>query len=127
MKLFKEFVEKKEVNVLFSNLFSARDHAHKLHLATKSYSEHKALGNFYEDLLPLVDQIIETYQGEYDLVNLKNSTVKYPEEPTAFLTKFADDIKNSRKMFDGDDHIQNIIDEITSLAFQTLYKLRFLK
>ena len=127
MKLFKEFVEKKEVTVLFSNLFSARDHAHKLHLATKSYAEHKALGNFYDDLLPLIDQIIETYQGQYDLVNLKTSTAKYSDDPTSFLTKFSEEIKDSRKMFEGDDHIQNIIDEITSLAFQTLYKLRFLK
>jgi hypothetical protein len=127
MKLFKEFVEKKEINSLFSKLFAVRDHAHELHLATKSYAQHKALNAFYDGLLDLMDQIIETYQGEYDLVKIKPNGENLSDNPEDFLSNFGQYIKDSRKLFDGDDHLQNIIDEITSLTFQTLYKIRFLK
>jgi Family of unknown function (DUF5856) len=127
MKIFKEFVEKKNASAFFSKLFATRDHAHKLHLATKSYSQHKALNSFYDELLDLMDQIIETYQGEYDLVKLNLNNEKGSDDPESFLTDFGKYIKDSRKMFEGDDHIQNLIDEITALTYRTLYKIRFLK
>lgn len=126
MKLFREFVEKKDANSFFSRLFAVRDHAHKLHLSTKSYAQHKALDGFYDGLLALIDQIIETYQGQYDLVKLNLSNDKESDDPEAFIRDFANYIKESRKLFEGDSHLQNIMDEIMSLAYQTLYKLRFL-
>lgn len=126
MKLFREFVEKKDANELFSTLFGARDHAHELHLATKSYAQHKALNSFYDSLLELTDQIIETYQGEYDLVKISPKQ-DFAEDPETFLNDLAKYIKQKRNIFEGDDHLQNIMDEISSLIYQTVYKIRFLK
>ena len=34
-------------------LFHARNVTHKEHLRTKSYATHKALGNFYEEVIEL--------------------------------------------------------------------------
>ena len=54
-----EFVSK----VLFD-----RDAAHLAHLAhwkTKSYAEHKALNDFYDEVLELIDGFVEQYQGYY--------------------------------------------------------------
>jgi hypothetical protein len=127
MKIFKEFVEKKDASEFFTKLFIARDHAHKLHLSTKSYAQHKALNSFYENLLGLIDNAVETYQGEYDLIKLNINNDKNSENAEEFLRDFGNYTKESRKIFEGDDHLQNIIDEITALAYQTLYKIRFLK
>jgi hypothetical protein len=127
MKLFREYVENKEINGFFSKLFTVRDQAHKLHLSTKSYAQHKALNGFYEGLLDLIDQMIETYQGEYDLVKISFTNNDQSEDTIPFIKGFADEVKNARKYFDKDTHIQNIMDEILSLTYQTLYKLRFLK
>lgn len=128
MKLFREYVEKKELNTFFSKLFAVRDHAHKLHLSTKSYAQHKALDGFYEGLLDLIDQIIETYQGEYDLVKISASSEKQSDDPVTFIGDFASELKKVRRYFSEDDtHLQNIMDEIIALSYQTLYKLRFLK
>jgi hypothetical protein len=40
-----------------AQLFLTRELAHRYHLSTKSYAQHKALGNFYEDLLDLTDDL----------------------------------------------------------------------
>ena len=42
-----------------------RDLAHLAHWKTKSYAEHKALGEFYDGLLDLIDAFVEQYQGAY--------------------------------------------------------------
>lgn len=52
------------------NLLELRDKAHLAHWATQSYSEHKALGKFYDGLLDFVDTFVETYQGKYGRLNL---------------------------------------------------------
>lgn len=49
----------------FQKLFEARDQSHFSHLNTTSYAEHKALNEFYDEWLSLVDDFVETYQGKY--------------------------------------------------------------
>ena len=47
-------------------VFVGRDMAHRAHWKTDSYAAHMALGALYEGVIPLVDQFVEQYQGEYD-------------------------------------------------------------
>ena len=42
-----------------------RDLAHLAHWKTKSYAEHKALNEFYDSVLELIDGFVEQYQGYY--------------------------------------------------------------
>ena len=51
-----------------SRSFALRDAAHLAHWATRSYSEHVALGEFYDGLLDKVDTIVEAYQGCFGLI-----------------------------------------------------------
>lgn len=60
----------KAIEVL-EKLFEARDQAHAMHLVTKSYAEHKALQEFYENWLDLTDSFFETWQGKYGRVSGK--------------------------------------------------------
>jgi hypothetical protein len=46
-------------------LFQIRTQAHWLHLQTDSFSEHKALNEFYEGWLDLTDSFVEKYFGKY--------------------------------------------------------------
>ena len=41
---------------LIGHLFLARDVTHSVHLNTRSYAKHKALGGFYEDVIELADE-----------------------------------------------------------------------
>ena len=45
------------IEELVSHVFALRNAAHLSHWATKSYSEHKALGKLYDDLIDKIDAI----------------------------------------------------------------------
>jgi len=110
-------------------LFLARDVAHSVHLSTRSYSKHRALQGFYENIVPLADKFAEAYQGRHgmigpiDLVSEQN-----PGKIEAFLQSSMTQIEKMRYEVceKTDTALQNIIDEIVGLYLATLYKLRFL-
>lgn len=99
---------------------------HFMHLSTDSYSAHKALGRYYEDIIELADDFAEAYQGRY------NKIKKYPDEfhagkdPEKYLKSMQAFVDEARKDLPQDTEIQNIIDEISQLIDSTLYKLKFL-
>ena len=117
------------IGELIIKLFHARTTAHVLHLKTKSYAQHKALNDFYDEIVDLADSLAEAYQGEYGLI--ENYPGRYTMaadglELMAELSSWIAD--NRRKLWDGDDtHLDNIVDEIVALIRSTQYKLRFLK
>jgi hypothetical protein len=53
---------------LIGLLFLGRNVAHSVHLNTRSYSKHKALGHFYEDVTGVADAFAEAYQGRKGLI-----------------------------------------------------------
>lgn len=127
MRSFNEYKGNQGVSAFFGNLISFRSQAHILHLGTKSYSEHKALEKFYSDLNDLTDSLVETYQGEYGLVSIEQKQIK-STSAADLLKRVAQEVQESREMFDEKDtHLHNILDEITSLAYRTLYKVNNLK
>ncbi len=117
------------IGELIIRLFHARTTAHILHLQSKSYSQHKALEGFYEDVVPLADTLAETYQGSYGLI--ENYPPKYVphSDGLTMLSDLGEWIeKNRYECCEAEDtHLQNIIDEVVSLIRQTTYKLKFLK
>lgn len=121
----KEF-KNKEVNRFVEKMFEARQVAHNYHLKTKSYSEHKALDDFYGELLNHIDDFVETYQGQYGLLNNLKINVTDQDDIVSYLKEFCVKIKDFRETL-KENHLQNILDEIVSLTYKTIYKLRFLK
>jgi hypothetical protein len=111
------------------HLFLARDVAHSVHLNTRSYAKHKALGSFYDKVVDLADSFAEAYQGRHGLIGpISLQTAKKNGNIVEFLQDSLDEIEANRyKICDEDESaIQNIIDEIVALYLSTLYKLRFL-
>jgi chloramphenicol O-acetyltransferase len=110
-------------------LFLARDVAHSVHLNTRSYSKHKALRHFYEDVLDAADKFAEAYQGRHGLIGpISLMSAKKNGNIIEFLEQSLKDIEGMRyEVCDKTDTtIQNIIDEIIALYLSTLYKLKFL-
>lgn len=102
--------------------------AHILHLQSKSYAEHKALGSYYDDLGDLVDSVVEQYQGLE--ARILNYPIEYrPPADTAIaeLEYMLEYVRVYRGAMGDDSAVQNSIDEIAALMQSTLYKLRFLK
>lgn len=108
-------------------LFRMRDQAHKMHLATRSYAAHKALGEFYDEILDLTDTFVEAYQGKYGLMEIALGGDIPMLDAVEFMKMVAEYFEASRAQFAGDDWLQNMVDEMTGLAYRTLYKLRELQ
>ena len=109
-------------------LFEARDVAHVEHLRVKgagAFASHKALNEFYDSLLDLADGFVESYQGKYGIVNIEIKSVK-PLEFMEYIEEFAKYVESSRDVF-KEDYLKNQIDELASLTYSTIYKLKFLK
>ena len=111
-------------------LLHAATNAHILHLKSKSYSEHMALGTFYEELPGLVDAVVEATQGR------TGQLIDYPVQYYAPANSGLEELEMLKDYLDEERHkegipqdseIQNLIDEISALIDSTLYKLRFLK
>lgn len=111
------------------NLFLARDVAHSVHLNTRSYAKHKALGKFYDGVIDLADKFAEAYQGRHGLIGpISLHSARKTSNITEFLEDNLKEIEDARyKVCDkSDTALQNIIDEIVGLYLSTLYKLKFL-
>jgi hypothetical protein len=116
-------LKKREAGEFISLIFQSRDIAHKAHLKTDSFSAHKALNEYYDGILPLVDGLVESYQGMYgkiDIPEWKTDTkeiVPYLESVLKYIQEHKD------KAF-TDSSLLNQVDEIKAMVQGTLYKLK---
>lgn len=109
--------------------FLARDVVHSVHLNTRSYSKHKALQKFYENIIDLADSFAEAYQGRYGLIGpIGLQSAKKTTNIIEFLESQLEDVEKCRyEVCDKDDTpLQNLIDGIIELYLSTLYRLKFL-
>jgi len=112
----------------FKTLLDSVTAAHLLHLQSRSFAQHSALGTFYSELEELTDGLIESYQGKYGIVS------DYPagpslstNDPISFMTKLSDFVRTTRAGVASDSELQNDIDSIQTLIDSTLYKLTNLR
>jgi hypothetical protein len=114
-----------QAGIFVSALLHSSTAAHFLHLSTKSYAEHKALGHYYEDILDLADKWAEAYQGHHGLIPLTNylDDFKVQKDAKAYIRGMLEFAKSMRDELPGDPDLQNIHDEIVGLIAATLYKL----
>ena len=113
------------IEKLISRVFTIRNQAHAQHWSTKSFSEHEALGDFYEDVISSIDKLVEAQQGLFGVV--KN----IPNKPEDIVNELRSDIiwlsENRDKVTSGVPALQNIYDELTAVYLKTLYKLENLR
>lgn len=113
---------------LISRVFYARNLAHWAHWRTKSYSQHKALGNFYDDVIEALDDLVEAHQAVHGLVGDIPAPSAKGSEPLPILRSDAQWIEeNHEKICEGNRAIGNLIDGVTGVYLRTIYKLENLK
>lgn len=113
------------IEQLIDRMFKSRNAAHIEHWKTDSYSKHKALGGFYDDLIDQLDKYVEAHQGTFGLIG------KVAGEEKDVAKIIHDDIiwlnENREKIARGVPALENIVDELTALHMKTLYKLENLR
>lgn len=119
-----------EFTEMMSLLFHSQTQVHMLHLQTTSYSEHKALQNYYEGIDGLIDGLVESFQGKYGILSgYKSYNIegyKSTDATIKYLQGLCGKVEDLRDCCE-DSYIQNQIDAVGELINSTLYKLRFLK
>lgn len=131
-RTIKEATELCPANIeeFFGTLMQSIVESWGLHLKTESYAVHKALNEFYDEMLELVDTLIENYQGIYGKTKSFKTDVFEVESDNAvdYLSELKDFVKCGRTLISEDDtEILSDIDSILSCIDETLYKLKNLK
>ena len=115
---------------MVATLLHSQTQVHIFHLQTKTYSEHKALQEYYDGIDGLVDNIVESYQGKYEIITgyktIKTVDYKSTEQVISYFKELDENIEKNRTSV-KESYIQNQIDTVCELINSTLYKLRFLK
>ena len=118
------------VGQFISTSMSARTQAHIFHLQTPSFAAHKALNEFYDEIVDTIDGLVESYQGKYGIIqgygNVSLQEYQSCDGIIAYFTTLVMFIEKSRGMIAQDSYIQNQVDELVALIYSLLYKLRFL-
>ena len=118
-----------------SRLFEARKQAHIYHLQVKglgSYAAHKALNEFYDGLLDLIDGLAESAQGKYGIITGYTNAFEVKDlnniqDALLFVQELAILVETERATIPQDSYIQNQIDELVALLYSTVYKLQNLQ
>lgn len=113
------------IEEMIKRAFEIRNASHIEHWKTKSYAQHKALGNFYEDLIEITDKYVEAYQGGVKLIGKidgqESDIIKAIEAQMLWLAK------NRSQLAQDVPALENILDEMVGLYMKTLYKLENLR
>ena len=113
------------IEILIARVFNTRNLAHLAHWRTKSFSEHMALGDFYDAIVGQLEEIVECYQGS-------NGLIKIPELPAALfqkdMVKYLEEelgwILENMKEMSKDDSVENLIQTLAASYQRTIYKLK---
>ena len=122
----KEESKEKSINELVEKVFTTRNLVHFAHWNTHSFAKHMALNELYEEIVDVVDDIVETYQGEFGLLEeLETECGKLDKDIVEIVQADADWIKKERKKIaNGSSTIENLLDELTGTYNRVLYKLK---
>ena len=112
---------------LFARCRSASTAAHFAHLLTPSYAQHKALNEFYEEIVGVADSFAESFIGRYGKFESFPSVKETSTDGLQIVGNLTKWIDSNREMISEFSEIQNDIDSIVSLCNSTAYKLRELK
>lgn len=106
--------------------------AHFKHLQVEGVgadAAHRALAEYYDEIVDAVDTVAENIQGAYDLI-----IEPYPPmfagntaEPLEYIKGLREYVRTKRQELPQDSEIQNDIDAIASLINKTCYRLERLK
>lgn len=129
-------VTKSEPSKFFSKLLESREMAQVYHWTVKgdqgSHASHLALESYYSSIIEYIDELVEVYQGQYELIEgyeIIDTTNSKSKDKIEYFTDLAQFIKDTRykAILEEDSHLQNIVDEVVALVYKTLYKLKYNK
>ena len=87
-----------------------------MHLQSKSYSQHKALGRYYEDVIDLADRYAEAFQGCYDVIDTYPADFHIAKVPLTYIQKIKDFVDGMTKGATALNEFLNNSDNIATIG-----------
>jgi hypothetical protein len=124
-----------DVSKFISKLLESREMAQVYHWTVKgdmgSHAAHLALEAYYDGVIGFIDDIIEIYQGQYELIEgyeVIDTTDSKSKDRLDYFKELVEFVKSGRTCIKSEDtHIHNIVDELIALQYKTIYKLKYNK
>lgn len=118
--------------LLIGTLLQSRTQAHIFHWQTQgegSFAAHKALNDYYDGIVDLVDGLVESFQGRYGIVQgyKMPNAIKEDSSYVPYFETLCKFVETVRAQIPQDSYIQNQVDEIVALIETTKYKLQNLR
>jgi DNA-binding ferritin-like protein len=114
---------------LVARVFKTSHQAHLAHWATKSFSAHETLGDFYDDSISSLDTFVENYQAYFAQIGVvKLESFETAEDIFVVLKEDARWLNANRNKICGDiASLQNLFDNLVTVYTLAIYKLGNLK
>jgi hypothetical protein len=113
------------IKELVSRAFTTRNLLHFAHWNTNSFATHMAVGDFYDDIISEIDDIVECYQGEFGLVQgLSTQAALVPSDILAHIKEEMNWVKiNRSNIASNSPTIEALVDNLLAKYSKTVYKL----
>jgi len=113
------------INELIAKIFTERNNSHAKHWSTNSYAQHQALGEFYENVIEILDRYVESYMGTFgrieDIPDDVDNISQVVRDNLIFLNE------NRSELSKEVPALENILDELAGLHMTALFKLENLR
>ena len=113
--------------LFLATLLHSATNTHFFHFSTDSYAKHQALAEYYDGVVPLVDQLAESFMGKFGKLTSFPSVYHQPKDPIRYMESLQAFVADARQDLPQDSDLQNLIDGIADLINTTTYKLKFLR
>lgn len=111
---------------LMGQLMKARNVAHMWHWKVKSFSMHMALGELYDGLSEMMDDLMEMYMGRYGTeahVPLSEPNAFSEQDPVEFIRQLDDFLSSQEPRLPDVGFIVNKYQELQAMVSKVKYKL----
>lgn len=113
------------ISELIKKVFEERNASHARHWSTDSFSQHETLGEFYDEVIEILDRFIESYIGTF------GKSFKIPNDDEKIAQTIRENLvylNDNRSALSNDvPALENILDELAGLHMRTLFKLENLR
>ncbi len=107
-------------------LMFTRDTAQILHWATYKFSVHMAMGELYDGLEEMIDDLAEMMLGSVesmDFASADTESYQMSKQPSEFIETVRSVMIDSAHLFVSEPSLKNKFDEIVGLINKTKYKI----
>lgn len=111
---------------LMGNLLKAQSVARMWHWKVKSFALHMALGELYEGLSDMMDQLMEMYMGRYGTeahIPMSDPNAFSEQDPLEFIRQLDDFLASQESRIPQDGFLVNKYQELQGMVSTVKYKM----